>query len=108
VPQQSPSLEDWAVRSSEPVMASSADGTVLLSVREGKYFVLNATAAAIWAKLETPVRLRQIRDEIAVEFQVSPDEAGAATLEFVVQLAQLNIVIVQSAAFRPTVMGGPK
>lgn len=97
--QRPPSLDDWAVRSAEPAAAKTADGTVLLSIREGKYFVLNATADAIWTKLAEPVRLRQIGDEIAREFGVSLEEACAATLEFIAQLVELNIVTVQGQAF---------
>lgn len=85
-------LSDWAVRSGEAVAAR--EGTLLLSLREQKYFSLNATGAAIWAKLAEPIQLARIRDELVAEFGVAPEEAGSAVLDFVAGLAAQNIVSV--------------
>jgi len=97
------SLDDWAVRSVEPVVAR--DGTLLLSLREQKYFTLNGSAAAIWAKLEKPIQLARIRDELVAEFQVPPEEAGKAVLDFIAGLAAQNIVRVDTSSISCTESG---
>ena len=89
-----PDIDDWAVRSGEPVVADTQDGQVLLSLKEQKYFTLNATAAAIWTKLAQPTQLSRVRDALVEEFGVEPDVAGGAVLDFVGRLAAQNIVTV--------------
>ena len=95
-----PDIDDWAMRSREPVAADTADGTVLLSLATQKYFSLNATAAAIWTRLETPTQLSAIRDAIALEFRAPRGEVEIAVREFVASLVAQNIVTVQKHAFR--------
>jgi hypothetical protein len=96
-----PNMEAWAKRSGEAVSADAPDGAYLLSIREQKYFHLNVSGAAIWKRLESPVRLSQIRDGIAEEFAVAADQAGRAVVEYVRRLAEQKIVIVQSQPFCP-------
>jgi len=43
------------VRSPEPISVEPDGGLVMLSVAAGKYFSLNATAVAIWHRLESPI-----------------------------------------------------
>jgi hypothetical protein len=90
-----PNIDDWAKRSAEPVAADLQEGTYLLSLREQKYFALNVSAAAIWRKLATPMRLSQIRDEIAAEFDAEPEAVGRSVMEFVARLSEQKIVTVQ-------------
>jgi hypothetical protein len=90
------SLEDWVVRSGEPVAAR--EGTLLLSLAEQKYVSLNATGAAIWAKLARPIQLARIRDELVAEFGAPPEEAGQAVLDFISGLAAQNIVNVSAVS----------
>ena len=94
-------IEDWAKRSDEPVEATANGSVVLVSLREKKYFALNATAAAIWKKLERPIQLCQIRDEIAKEFEFGSTQQSAsdAVLEFVTRLSEENMVKLQSDPF---------
>ncbi len=92
-------LDQWAVRSAEPATSPTQGGAVALSLREEKYFVLNGTAAAIWRRLERPITLRRLAAELAAEFAVAPETAGAAVLTFVAELAEQRIVEVQDKAF---------
>ena len=92
-----PGLDSWVVRSSEPIAAEVGDGLVMLSVQEGKYFSLNATAAAIWRRLESPVRIGELCDQIVEEFDTSREHASQAVSEFVAKLIEQNIAAMPPA-----------
>jgi hypothetical protein len=85
-------LDSWVVRSSEPIAAEVGDGLVMLSVQEGKYFSLNPTAAAIWRRLESPMRVGELCDQIVDEFDISREHAIQAVPEFVAKLIEQKIV----------------
>jgi hypothetical protein len=89
-----PGLDSWVVRSPEPVAAEVGDGLVMLSVEEGKYFSLNPTAAAIWRRLESPMRIGELCDQIVEEFDISREHAVEAVPEFVAKLIEQNIAAV--------------
>jgi hypothetical protein len=89
-----PGLDSWVVRSPEPIAAEIGDGLVMLSVQEGKYFSLNATGAAIWRRLETPMRIGELCDHIVDEFDTSRERATRAVSEFVVKLIEQKIAAV--------------
>src|SRR6266436_8974145 len=78
-----PALDSWVVRSPEPIAAEVGDGLVMLSVQEGKYFSLNPTAAAIWRRLESPMRVGELCDHIVEEFDTTREHAIQAVPGFV-------------------------
>jgi hypothetical protein len=87
-------LDSWVVRSSEPIAAEVGDGLVMLSVEEGKYFSLNPTAAAIWRRLESPVRIGELCDQIVEEFDISREHAIHAVPAFIAKLLEQKIAAV--------------
>jgi len=89
-----PGLDSWVVRSPEPIAAEVGDGLVMLSVQEGKYFSLNPTAAAIWRRLESPMRVGELCDHIVDEFDTSPEHAVQAVSAFVAKLIEQKIAAV--------------
>jgi hypothetical protein len=99
-----PGLDSWVVRSPEPIAAEVGDGLVMLSVQEGKYFSLNATAAAIWRRLEAPMRVSELCDRIVEEFDTTREHAIQAVPGFVAKLIKQNIVAVPS--MQPSSEGG--
>jgi len=90
-------LDSWVVRSGEPIAAEVSDGLVMLSVEEGKYFSLNATAAAIWRRLESPMRIGELCDQIVEEFDTSREHVRQVVPEFVAKLIQQKIVAIPVA-----------
>jgi hypothetical protein len=84
------------VRSGEPILATFADGFVMLSVEAGKYFNLNATAEAIWRRMEQPITLRALSQSLTEEFDVAPAEAASAVQAFVSRLLEQRIASVQA------------
>ena len=92
-----PGLDSWVVRSPEPIAAEVGDGLVMLSVQEGKYFSLNPTAAAIWRRLESPMRVGELCDQIIEEFDTSTEHAIRAVSEFIAKLIEQKIATVRMA-----------
>jgi hypothetical protein len=77
-------------------MAAFSEGFVMLSVEAQKYFGLNATAEAIWRRLERPITLQALSRSLAEEFDVGPDQAASAVRAFVSRLVEEGVVSVQS------------
>lgn len=77
-------------------MAAFSDGFVMLSVEAEKYFSLNATAEAIWRRMERPITLQALSESLAEEFDIAPAEAASAAQAFVSRLVEEGIVSVQS------------
>jgi hypothetical protein len=89
-----PGLDSWVVRSPEPIAAEVGDGLVMLSVQEGKYFSLNPTAAAIWRRLESPMRIGELCDQMVDEFDIGREHAIQAVPAFVAKLIEQKIATV--------------
>ena len=89
-------LASRVVRSPEPISAETGGGAVMLSIEAGKYFGLNETAQAIWARMETPITLGALAAAIEQEFDVDADRAQTAVLAFVSQLIEEKIATLQA------------
>jgi hypothetical protein len=76
--------------------AETGDGVVMLSIEAGKYFGLNDTGRAIWARMETPVTLAALCASIQQEFDVDADRAQTAVLAFVSRLIDEKIATLQA------------
>ena len=55
-------------------------------------YTLNQTGAAIWALLDGKRTLAEIRDQMAVEFEVTPEEAAQDLDELIGQMAEIGAV----------------
>ena len=91
-------LDQWAVRSPDPVSAQTGEGLAILSTEQNRYIVLNESAAVIWERLAQPIALRALSQTIAADFNLAPEEADAAVLDVVAHLLEQNIVSVRDAA----------
>jgi hypothetical protein len=89
-------LASRVVRSPEPISAETGGGVVMLSIAAGKYFGLNATAMAIWERMETPISVADLCEAIQDEFDVSPEQAQKSVLALVSQLIDEKIASLQA------------
>ncbi|MGH7075147.1 MAG: PqqD family peptide modification chaperone [Stellaceae bacterium] len=65
---------------------------VMLSVKAGSYYGLNAVARRIWELLEAPNTLPALRDVICAEFEVDVETCEADLLKFVRELMDNGLV----------------
>jgi hypothetical protein len=92
-------LDQWAVRSPEPVAAQTGEGLALLSAERNRYLVLNESAAAVWERLAGPIQLQALAEAVAGVFGITTVEAGEAVLDVVAHFLDQNIVSVQDEPF---------
>lgn len=85
-------LETIVVRTSRILDASVGDDTVLMSVEKGEYYALAATSRAIWARLKTPVRVRDLCIDLAETYQAPLETVETDTLEFLTYLEAQNLI----------------
>jgi len=72
---------------------AGVDGeTVMMSIQHGHYFGLNEVGSRIWALLETPTSLGQLRSQLMAEYQVDAAECRQDVDAFVGELLSLGIV----------------
>jgi hypothetical protein len=87
--------DSWVVRSAEPLGAEVAGGVVLFSPAAGAYVSLNATAAAIWRRLERPMQVRALCDAIAQEYDITPGECMPAVIACVGKLIDGGVADIE-------------
>lgn len=66
--------QDLIVARRGGLLEAEVDGEMVgLHVENGTCYGFNSTATRIWAMIETPRRLSEIRDDLVAEFDVEPD-----------------------------------
>ena len=90
-------LEKRFARDPSIVSRKIADEFILVPIRQKagdveSIYTLNDVAARIWELVDGEKRVKEIRDMIVEEFEVSREEAEADLLEFLQQLEQVAAV----------------
>jgi Coenzyme PQQ synthesis protein D (PqqD) len=81
----------------DQVSADLAGEAVILSLRTSMYYGLNPVGAQIWALLGTPVRVADICDKIAQEYDVEVDRCERDVLSVLGQLAGRGLIEIRDA-----------
>ena len=74
------------------------DETILVPIKDnvgdmGSIYNLNEVGALVWELLDGQKTLRDIRDTVVAQFEVSPQEAQADICEFINQMETIDAVI---------------
>lgn len=85
-------LETIVVRNGSILDASVGDEIVLMSVEKGEYYALTATSRAIWERLKSPVRVRDLCMDLADAYQMPLETVEIDTLEFLSFLAAQKMI----------------
>jgi hypothetical protein len=80
--------------SSNQVSTALAGEVVILDVKAGTYFGLNAVGARLWALAQEPVALDRAVDTIVAEFDVSRAQAEADLLALAGDLVRRGLLDV--------------
>jgi hypothetical protein len=87
---------DASVRIGEDVAFRELDGeAVVLNLRSGIYFGLDAVGTRIWQLCQERGSLRAVWAAMHEEFDVSPEDLRADLLAFVEELASRELITVQ-------------
>ena len=80
-------------RGSDHVETKVGGQTMMMSVSQGKYYALEATAQRIWELIETPQPLSAIVDNMTREYDVAPEDCAAQVQAFVAQLMDNGLAV---------------
>ena len=84
------------IRRNPELVSSDLDGeTVMMSIENGEYFGLDSVGSRIWELLETPITVANLVDILVDEFEVSREECEADTIDFLNQLLDKHLLIVE-------------
>jgi hypothetical protein len=69
------------------------EGSVLLDLRAGHYYSLNAVGACIWEHLELGLDFLEIEGVIAAKYEADPDRIHTDVSRFIALLAEKGVVV---------------
>jgi len=85
------------IRRNPELVSSNLDGeTVMMSIENGEYFGLDSVGSRIWELLETPIQVSSLVDRLLEEFEVSREECEIDTYDFLNQLLEKRLLIVET------------
>ncbi|KPJ69446.1 hypothetical protein AMJ44_03755 [candidate division WOR-1 bacterium DG_54_3] len=75
-----------------------ADEFILVPIRQkvgdlGSIYTLNEVAARIWELIDGKIKVREIKDMMVEEFEVTPEEAEKDLREYLQQLLKIKAII---------------
>ena len=86
------SRDSCVVVSDEQVSTALGDETVILGMRDGVYYGLDAVGARAWALVATPRRVSDPVTAITQEFEVSPERCERDALALLDELSTRQLV----------------
>jgi hypothetical protein len=90
--------EDPIVSRRGGLLEAEVDGEMVgLHVDNGTCYGFNATATRVWALIETPRRLAELRDALLEEFNVAPEVCEAQLRELLKELEADGLVELRPA-----------
>lgn len=78
-----------------------SDGFVVMDIKNGRYYSLNATASEIWRALETPICAADIAKSLCEQFAVEASQCEAKVQPFIDKLLSCEIVATVPAGSAP-------
>jgi len=94
------SLDDAVVVSENQVSADLSGEVVILGMKEGAYFGVDAAGTRIWALLQTRQLLRDVVATLVGEYDVPEEQCASDVLAFVEDLVERGLVVRDVAAAR--------
>ena len=86
---------DTVVAQVEEIVSSDLDGeTVMMSIKNGKYYGMDPIGSRIWALIKKPSTVSELCDILLTEFNVDRERCERDVLGFLNELAKDNLVKV--------------
>ena len=86
-------LDTVVGRGSEHVETRVGTQTMMMSVDQGKYYSVDASANRVWELLDQPRAVRALVDQLLHEYDVDRDTCQAQVLSFVRDLLDNGLVV---------------
>lgn len=65
---------------------------VMMSIERGNYYGLNPVAAQIWRMIGKGASIGEICDQLAMEYEVTPEECSSEVVAFISKLLEERLV----------------
>lgn len=89
-------MDDALVRRSGGLIEAEVDGELIgLEVEQGVCYGFNATATRIWALIEEPKRLSEIRDLLLAEYAVDAETCERELRAVLAELEADGLVVLE-------------
>jgi hypothetical protein len=92
------SLQSMIGRGAEHVETRIGDQTLMMSVDQGKYYSVDATAGRIWDLIEHPRSIKGIVDLLTEEYDVSAEDCEHQVKAFVGELIANGLAVEHEGA----------
>ena len=80
----------------QQVSSDLDDEAVILHLKAGVYYGLDSVGARIWALIQEPKTVDQIKDTILREYEVEPDQCERDVLALLEELAAEDLIEITS------------
>jgi sulfur transfer complex TusBCD TusB component (DsrH family) len=87
-------LTSTVVAIREQVSAEVGDEGVLLNLKDGVYYGLNAVGASVWKLIQQPRTVRALREAVVNEYDVDPEQCERDLLALLNDLAARGLIEV--------------
>lgn len=85
-------------RGAEHVETRLGDQTLMMSVEQGMYFSVDATANRIWDLIEHPTPISSVVSALTTEYDVGPEECEQQVKAFIGQLIVNGLAVEHEGA----------
>lgn len=92
------SLRSTVRQAREQISCDLGGEAVILNVRSGEYYGLNAVGRRVWALLEGGRTVAEVRDGLLAEFDVDAERCTADLLRVLSDLAEAELIQVATEA----------
>jgi hypothetical protein len=82
-------------RNSEILANEIGHETVMMSIKEGKYFGMNKTGSYIWKVLEKPLTFAELCSKLVKDFNISKEECVNDVQPFIEEMTKEKIILIQ-------------
>lgn len=76
------------------VSSELAGESVILNVKTGRYYGLNAVGVSIWDKIQSPKTLQELCDALIAEYDVAPDHCKVEIHELLQDMIAAELIQV--------------
>lgn len=88
--------KDTIFKRNEEMISADLDGmTVMMSIDNGKYYGFDEIATVIWDSIDKPLKVEELVDKLTREFDVSKEACEKDVLEFLEELYEKKLVLIQ-------------
>jgi hypothetical protein len=91
-------LETIVEASSDQVSGELQEGDLaILNLRDGVYYGLNPVGSRIWALIQSPVSVKELRDKLLEEYEVDEEVCTRELIDLLSELSNKELISVHAA-----------